>query len=189
MGDSLSSIHHDWPRLILLWASAMGVLLCSAALARAGAFDDQTASLFPAPPAMTLAGYAANWGDYNNDGYVDLNVYGRLWKNNGGTSFTFAHWLGSGPWGDYNNDGLLDSYGYTSNTLYRNQSSGSTTSFDQPITMPSLPMAVSRGASWADYNGNGYVDLYVGGYESPGYQADAILRNNQGVSFTKTWQH
>jgi len=172
----------------MLCASALVVLLWSAPLARAGAFDDQTASLFPTPPAMTLGNWAANWGDYNNDGYVDLNVGGRLWKNNGGTSFTFAHWLDSGPWADYNNDGLLDCYGYASNTLYRNQSSGSSTFFDQPITMPTRPMAVSRGASWADHNGNGYVDLYVGGYESPAYQPDAILRNNQGVSFNKAWQ-
>ncbi|MDP7638067.1 MAG: VCBS repeat-containing protein, partial [Phycisphaerae bacterium] len=184
--------HHYWPHLILLCASALAVLLWSAAPARAAAFDDQTASLFPAPPALTLESWAACWGDYNNDGYVDVNAGGRLWKNNGGTSFTFAHWLSAGPWGDYNNDGLLDSYGSHSNSLYRNQSSGGTTSFVQDITMPPVPAGsgvsqyTNRGASWADYNGDGYVDLFVTGYETGGMSPynDTLMMNNSGTSFS-----
>jgi len=194
MGDSLSSIHHDWPRLIMLCASALAVLLWSAALARAGSFDDQTASLFidVDPIGLPVSGYPANWGDYNNDGYVDLNVYGRLWKNNGGTSFTYAHWLPAGPWGDYDNDGLLDSYGSYSNVLYRNQSTDVTTSFDQPIAMPPVPaggdisLGTNRAASWADYNGDGYLDLFVTGYETSGMSPynDTLMMSNSATSFS-----
>ena len=36
----------------------------------------------------TIGGGQVAWGDYNNDGFVDLSVVGVLHRNNGGTSFT-----------------------------------------------------------------------------------------------------
>ena len=53
------------------------------------------------------------WGDYNNDGWVDLLVGGVLWHNNDGqgfvqvtgTPFSVGY---AGIWGDYDNDGYLD---------------------------------------------------------------------------------
>lgn len=67
---------------------------------------------------------AASWGDYNNDGWIDLFVscYGHnyLYKNNGDDTFTEIgkkagvgdikdYWTGI-SWGDYNADGHLDLY-------------------------------------------------------------------------------
>jgi len=70
--------------------------------------------------------------------------------------------------------------------LWRNQSTATSTSF-YSVPMPSLPMVQRRGASWADFDNDGKIDLYIGGYENPGYEPDVILRNT-GSGFVKTWQ-
>ena len=68
---------------------------------------------------------AAAWGDYDNDGYLDLLLSGvgaegvqtLLFKNNGGNSFTKIATTFPGlrssnaTWFDYNNDGNLDLLG------------------------------------------------------------------------------
>ncbi len=85
--------------------------------------------------AMTIAGLfpkgngSAVWGDYNSDGYLDLLLNGdgylgsgedadnyRLYRNNGGTSFTAIQAFGyrqnmtgnGGRFADWDNDGDLD---------------------------------------------------------------------------------
>ena len=73
---------------------------------------------------LRIHGMAASWGDYDNDGRLDLAVtsYDRiyLFHNNGDGTFTdVSHrtgldryrgfWAGA-SWGDYNRDGYLDLY-------------------------------------------------------------------------------
>ena len=161
------------------------------------AFTNETATLFPTS-GILVQGYWTCWGDYNNDGYVDFSDYGRLFKNNGGTGFTWEGYYGD-VWGDYNNDGKLDSYRWTSNAqqLYRNLSTPTTTSFDNPITMPDLPAGgltssgTSLGGCWADFNGDGFLDVFVGG-ANPDYTGsgidyhDVMLINNSAASFTSS---
>ncbi len=75
-------------------------------------------------PDLRIHGMAASWGDYDNDGRLDLAVtsYDRiyLFHNNGDGTFTdVSHrtgldryrgfWAGA-SWGDYNRDGHLDLY-------------------------------------------------------------------------------
>lgn len=71
-------------------------------------------------PDLRIHGMAAAWGDYNNDGWLDLVVTGYdtmiLFRNDHGhlvrdTSFPSpkGFWAGV-SWGDYNRDGYLDLY-------------------------------------------------------------------------------
>jgi tetratricopeptide (TPR) repeat protein len=91
-------------------------------------FEDVTASA-GVVPAKNRCGRGVNWGDYNNDGWLDIFVSNYrlnpdfLWKNNANGTFTnvarevgvegkpvnnaYGHTIGS-EWADYDNDGNLD---------------------------------------------------------------------------------
>ena len=65
---------------------------------------------------------SSRWGDYDNDGYLDLIITGttastcltKIYHNNGNGTFTDINAglpgirYGSAVWGDYDNDGYLD---------------------------------------------------------------------------------
>ena len=161
------------------------LVLCFVMTYAHAGFNNQTATL-----SSGLADGRLAWGDYNDDGYVDFLAGGHLWKNNAGAGFTLVYSsLGVGLWTDYDNDGQLDVYNISSRTLNRNISADGSTSFST-VSFPSLPVNVSLGASWADINNDGDIDLYAGGYERwgsvPAYY-DAVVENNGGDSFTATY--
>ena len=71
-------------------------------------------------PDLRIHGMAAAWGDYNNDGWLDLVVTGYdtiiLFRNDHGHLVRDkifpspkGFWAGA-SWGDYNRDGYLDLY-------------------------------------------------------------------------------
>lgn len=96
------------------------------------------------------------------------------------TPFTDGY-MGIGQaWGDYNNDGWPDLYvtgNLDSNVLYRNNGDGS---FSESTlsTMVSLPNTKSGGAVWADYDNDGWRDLYV-----LAHGANTLYRNVEGKTF------
>jgi hypothetical protein len=157
-----------------------------------GAFTDSGMNL----PGMDL-GFAA-WGDYDNDGKLDL-LYGgnsnegwitRLYHNTGGALTNVnAELLGliwsSAAWGDYDNDGDLDFMviGYDPvaqlrrSILYRNDAG---TFVDSGAAFHNVYLGT---VSWGDYNNDGNLDLLLAGNEL-GLDILSIYRNNNATPNT-----
>ncbi|MBI2820580.1 MAG: VCBS repeat-containing protein, partial [Acidobacteria bacterium] len=119
--------------------------------------------------------------DYDNDGSYDLfipdGVESKLFRNRDDGGFedaTQAAGLGgldgvsAGVFADYDNDGWKDlfvSRTFRPNQLFRNNGDGTFTD----VTARSGIGAdnCTTVASWADYDNDGYLDLYVGRYLDP----------------------
>ena len=145
------------------------------------------------PLVNTSFGAAVTWADYDNDGDLDLclaNYTGvRLLRNDGVSGFVdvtaFPMGIDHGTltlaWGDYNNDGLLDLFLANSNYSDPNQlllNQGSDVFVDAtPGVLANI--GSSGAAAWGDYDGDGDLDLFVGG-QLPN---DALYRNDGGGVF------
>jgi len=147
------------------------------------------------------------WADYDNDGYLDLFVanvssYNSLYRNNGNGSFAkidtglIAHDSCSAislSWGDFNNDGRPDVFWSTAhpyqisaperNRLYVNQGNGFFTSIDSRAVVLS-DSGWTPGASWGDYDNDGYLDLYVVNFQPP-EAVNHLYHNNGNGTFTQ----
>jgi len=138
-------------------------------------------------------GRAICFGDYDNDGDLDLfisrggdefPVKQTLYRNNGDGTFTDVTdqaGLGSlannraAAWGDFNNDGFLDLYvvdsgtdpvGKGPNQLYRNNHDGTFTDTASSAGVQDLVVSRGRGCAWGDYDNDGFLDLFITNGES-----------------------
>ncbi len=120
------------------------------------------------------------WGDYDNDGDIDLLVAGkgfsRLYKNQGSNTFlavdSFATLFPYGvAWTDYDNDGILDFVIGDSTGIWVYSDS-----FEKKTFIAGGPV---RGVSWGDYNNDGSVDLAVAIYGGP----NRLYRNDGSGNF------
>ena len=132
----------------------------------------------------TMKSWGGAWGDYNNDGYLDLFLSNRdivnrdypnlLYKNNGDNTFTDVsnlvgisnvnHISFCASFFDFNNDGWQDIYIIndrynTSNIMYKNNGNGTFTDVSAAsgtnISIDAMSSAIG------DYNNDGWLDIYV----------------------------
>ncbi len=100
----------------------------------------------------------------------------RLFKDDFETGY-----LGIGQaWGDYNNDGHPDLYvtgNLTDSVLFENNGNGQF-SVSPASGDVRLPGVLTGGASWADYDNDGWRDLYV-----LAHGANVLFRNDNGRGF------
>jgi len=144
----------------------------------------------------------STWGDYDNDGFLDLFVansgFGSpernyLYRGNGdgmfeeiteGNHVTLSRQTFGGNWADYDDDGDIDlyvsRYDNRNNFLYRNEGDGSF----QRITGEEIVLnnGYSIGSSWADYDNDGDVDLFVANW---GNTVNFLYRNEGGGQFAR----
>ena len=150
-------------------------------------------------------GRGSAWGDYDNDGDLDIVAVGTyqphaLFRNNGDGTFTNTAYEAGiadprGGWGslfaDYDNDGYSDLYitrggwsGAAENTLYHNNGDGTFT--DVTHTAGVADPQSSFCAAWADYDNDGYLDLYIADGVIGDGAANVLYRNNWDGTFTNT---
>src|SRR3954453_10496939 len=150
------------------------------------------------PVVSSGGGTSLAWGDFNNDGFVDLYVNvinsaaSLLYSNNGNGTFTQlttpsgAVDVGTSfgaAWADYDNDGFLDLFvavnGSLNDWLYHNNGNGTFTK----ITTGPIVSSGGNGnnCSWGDYDNDGFIDLFVANSD----QNDFLYHNNGDSTFTR----
>jgi ASPIC and UnbV/FG-GAP-like repeat len=155
-----------------------------------GQFTDVSAATLGTTVRQSTGGV---WGDYNNDLYPDLYIFGLeanvLLSNDGDGTFTditTTAGVGDGgkawgvSWVDYDNDGLLDLLVVNkdgTDRLYHNQGDSTFADSASPAGLEGQQDGV--GCCWADYDSDGDQDVFVVYYG----RDDRLYRNNGDGTF------
>ncbi|HMQ45830.1 MAG TPA: FG-GAP-like repeat-containing protein [Saprospiraceae bacterium] len=160
-------------------------------------------TLQPLTNALTYS-ETASWGDYDNDGLVDLYISNSnatspnllrnlLYKNLGngawmpittGAWVQDAHISRSINWTDFDSDGDIDLFVSNEenqkNDLYRNDGTGFFTAVTDNLIVADGKS--STGSSWADVDNDGDLDLFVANYN----QHNQLFINDGMGNFSAT---
>lgn len=166
--------------------------------------NDGNGVFTPVPSGLPGVTYgSAAWGDFNNDGQLDLVVTGttngqpsgaitRVYRNNSGTLTDIGAALpalsySSAAWGDFDNDGKLDlllagsTNGAASGAItqvYHNNGDGTFSLF------ASLTGIFQGSVACADLDGDGALDIVITGFGQTGAALTWVFRNNKDGTFT-----
>ncbi|HPG30244.1 MAG TPA: VCBS repeat-containing protein, partial [bacterium] len=165
------------------------------------------------PLGVNTGLYSGNlsFGDYDNDGDLDIGICGwmasgagqrfRIYRNDGNFSFTnYTEPMGANvglggsnlKWADFNNDGYLDigivGYYPAGNyrfIIYTNNKNNTFSSDTQPLgTNKGIEMA---NLSLSDYDNDGDVDIAAIGHDGTFYRFYVFINNNG--TFVKNYLH
>ena len=138
---------------------------------------------------------SVDWGDYDNDGDIDILLTGevnenycitKIYRNNGNDIFSDIHAnltgvkYGSCDWGDYDNDGDLDILitGKTENNIiiskvYRNDRNNTFVEINSGLTG-----VCYSSAQWGDYDNDGDIDILLSGLTDNCFLITKVYKNN-----------
>ena len=204
-------------RTVRIAARTNGVSLITVTVTDAqGAFANAYFNVHAEPFTLVASNFVqvqrslVAWGDYNNDGRLDVLIAGntngslelppvtQLYRNDGNGIFTpVASGLpnvsqGSATWGDFNNDGNPDLVltGTTNDLasgaiarIYRNNGDGTFTDIGA-----GLPGVYYSAVAWGDFDNDGRLDLLLTG-SSNGLASGALTslyHNNGDGTFRRT---
>ena len=146
---------------------------------------------------------SVDFADYDDDGDPDLlltgttgsQFVGTIYRNDDGSFIPAPNTniidvqFGSGRWGDYDADGdpdivmTGDAGSARLTVIYRNEGGGFFTTIHNTNAMPPLQGVLKSASEWADFNGDGYLDIFVTGeIIGNGYQSWLYLATVESSS-------
>lgn len=148
----------------------------------------------------SILGVGLSFYDFDKDGWDDLtysssndslvlyrNLQGQGFQRIEMAPFIFTTDAKQPTWVDYDNDGdadLMWSKRSNGTRLYRNDGNMVFTDVTASLNMPTGGPRHVYGFSWADYDKDGWLDVYMCLYNNEAFIRNYLLRNNGNGTFT-----